>query len=55
VGEPISELDDARDTLRVCALYGIRRITEPPYPAWLAIPHADVLATKVAQLRHIAR
>jgi hypothetical protein len=55
VGEPIGRLDDARDTLRVCALYGIRRVTEPPYPSWLAIPDADVLATKVAQLRHIAR
>jgi hypothetical protein len=55
VGEPIGRLDDARDTLLVCALYGIRRVTEPPYPSWLAIPDADVLATKVAKLRHIIR
>ncbi len=55
VGEPISRLDDARDTLRVCALYGVRRIAEPPYPAWLSILDAEVLATKVTKLRHITR
>jgi hypothetical protein len=53
VGEPITRLDDGRDSLRVCALYGIRRVTAPPYPAWLAIPEADALATKLTQLRHI--
>jgi predicted nucleotidyltransferase len=55
VGEPIERLDDARDTLRVCSLYGIRQVTEPPYPSWLAIPDVDVLAIKLAQLRHVAR
>ena len=53
IGEPISRLDDARDTLRVCALYGIRRVAGPPYPAWLSIPDADVLATRVEDVRAI--
>lgn len=53
IGEPISRLDDARDTLRVCSLYGMRRLTGPPYPAWLAIPDLDTLATRVVQLRAI--
>jgi hypothetical protein len=37
VGEDVSPLQDARDTLRVCAHYAARRIAGPPYPSWLAI------------------
>jgi predicted nucleotidyltransferase len=51
IGEPVGRIDDARDTLRVCALYGMRRLSEPPCPAWLAMPDLDVLATRVATLR----
>jgi hypothetical protein len=53
VGEPISQLDDARDTLRVCALYGMRGVSEPPYPAWLAILDQASIAPKVAGLLRV--
>jgi len=49
----VSQLDDARDTLRVCALYGMRRLSEPPYPGWLAIPDRETLETRVATLRTV--
>lgn len=47
-GEPLTPLEDARDVLRVGALYGMREFfadgaAGPPYPAWLAIPD-DVAA-----------
>jgi predicted nucleotidyltransferase len=51
VGGPISQLDDARDTIRVCALYGSRRLNEPPYPVWLAVPDEATLASRVARVR----
>lgn len=38
VGEAITPLQDARDTLRVCALYATRTVIAEPFPAWLAIP-----------------
>lgn len=38
IGEGVSRIEDARDTLRVCAMYETRRISGPPFPAWLAIP-----------------
>ena len=53
IGEPISKLDDARDTLRVCAMYGGRRLFAPPYPAWLAIPDLGTLVTRFVQARTI--
>jgi predicted nucleotidyltransferase len=53
IGEPVSRLDDARDTLRVCALYGMPRLSNPPYPGWLAIPDRETLETRVATLRTI--
>jgi hypothetical protein len=53
VGEPVSWLQDARDTLRVCALYGMGGVTEPAYPRWLAILDEESIATKVAGLRRI--
>jgi hypothetical protein len=53
VGEPVSRLQDAQDTLRVCAHYGMRGVTAPPYPAWLAIPDEATIAVKVAELRQI--
>lgn len=51
VGEDLTRLQDARDTLRVCSLYAARRVTEPPYPAWLAIPtETQHLADQAARL-----
>jgi predicted nucleotidyltransferase len=38
IGEEVTRLQDARDTLRVCALYATRQLHGPPYPTWLAIP-----------------
>jgi predicted nucleotidyltransferase len=38
VGEAVTRLQDARDVLRVCAFYEARRVSTPPFPAWLAIP-----------------
>lgn len=53
VGEPVSKLQDARDTLRVCAQYAKRGVTEPPYPSWLAIPDEAAITAKVTALRQI--
>lgn len=52
IGEPITtRLQDARDTLRVCALYEMRRDLTPPYAGWLAIPPTpDALQAKAHQL-----
>ncbi len=54
VGEELTPLQDARDTLRVCSSYAIRRITAPPFPAWLAIPsQTGPLREKSARLSEI--
>lgn len=37
VGEAVTRLQDARDTLRVCSLYEMRRVLARPFPSWLAI------------------
>lgn len=51
VGEAVGREEDARDTLRVCALYESRRLTGPPFPDWLAIPSdLDVLAERSRRL-----
>lgn len=51
VGEDVTRLQDARDTLRVCSLYAARRVSAPPFPAWLAIPtEVRPLADKAARL-----
>ncbi|MDP9365979.1 MAG: nucleotidyltransferase domain-containing protein [Chloroflexota bacterium] len=51
VGEEVTRTDDARDTLRVCALYAMRRSPSRPYPAWLAVPgDAAAPAEKAARL-----
>ncbi len=54
IGEPITQEDDARDTLRVCALYELRRWSAGPFPGWLAVPtNATALDDKVARLSHL--
>jgi hypothetical protein len=53
VGEPITPLDDARDTLRVCSLYGLRRETTGPYPEWLAILDRDTAKQRVGDLGQV--
>lgn len=55
VGEHITALDDARDTLRVCALYGARDEAAPPYPAWLAVLDAERAPRRVGMLGAVAR
>ena len=37
IGEEVSRAQDARDVLRVCAHYEMRKVTGPPFPAWLGI------------------
>jgi hypothetical protein len=37
VGEQVSQVEDARDTLRVCSHYEMRRPHVPPFPSWLGI------------------
>jgi len=37
VGEHVSRLQDARDSLRVCALYEMGRPLQRPFPNWLGI------------------
>ena len=54
IGEPITQEEDARDTLRVCALYELRRWSVGPFPWWLAVPTtATALDAKVTRLSHI--
>lgn len=51
VGEAVTREEDARDTLRVCALYGGRRVVGPPFRDWLAIPtEVGVLEEKASRL-----
>ncbi len=38
VGEVVTARQHARDVLRVCALFQLRRGVERPFPVWLAIP-----------------
>lgn len=53
VGEPITALDDARDTLRVCSLYALRHEAAPPYPAWLAIMDRDTARARGNMLEQV--
>jgi hypothetical protein len=53
IGEPVTQEEDARDTLRVCALYELRRRDGQPasaVPEWLAVPTGSGLAAKVVFL-----
>jgi hypothetical protein len=51
VGEEATREEDVRDVLRVCTRYGMREVTTPPFPSWLAIPeNLASLDTKLAQL-----
>jgi hypothetical protein len=53
IGEDVTRLQEARDTLRVCTLYAMRQL-HPPYPAWLAIPTTTaVLEAKAHALQQI--
>lgn len=53
-GERVSQLEDARDTLRVCSLYGSRSLPVPPHPAWLAIPRTTaILEARTGVLNHL--
>jgi hypothetical protein len=53
VGEPITPLDDARDTLRVCSLYALRHETTAPYPEWLAILDVATARERVRELERV--
>jgi hypothetical protein len=56
VGEEVSRLQDARDTLRVCTVYAMRRPLSQPYPSWLAIPaNAELLEEKAERLKTLIR
>ena len=56
VGEAVTRLEDARDTLRVCTLYAARQVEVPPFPGWLAIPtDAGALNDKAAHLVNLRR
>lgn len=35
IGEDVTEVQDARDVLRVCSHYELRRVAAAPFPAWL--------------------
>lgn len=51
IGEELTELDDARDVLRVCAQYELRSLGGEPYPAWLEVPdEAGSLRARVSML-----
>ncbi|MDP9359379.1 MAG: hypothetical protein M3R02_29660, partial [Chloroflexota bacterium] len=51
VGESVTRLQDARDTLRVSSLYEMGRALARPFPSWLAIPsEAEALTEHATQL-----
>ena len=51
INEPVTRLLDARDSLRVCALYEMRRQLTPPYAGWLAIaPTREELRARADRL-----
>ncbi len=51
VGEAVTRLQDARDTLRVCSLYEMRSVLARPFPSWLAIrPEAEALTEQATHL-----
>ena len=51
VGEVVTRLQDARDVLRVCALYELSRVVARPFPAWQAIlAEAGSLEEKASHL-----
>jgi hypothetical protein len=35
IGEDVTEIQDARDVLRVCSHYELRKVAAAPFPAWL--------------------
>lgn len=43
IGEDVTEIQDARDVLRVCSHYELRKVAAAPFPAWLAV-ETDVAA-----------
>lgn len=53
VGELIAPPDDARDTLRVCSHYGLRREYTPPYPEWLAVLNDEVARARVGEVKRL--
>lgn len=38
IGESVTALQNNRDVLRVSTMYELRKVTAPPYQAWLSIP-----------------
>jgi hypothetical protein len=51
VGEPVTQVQDARDVLLVATHYELRKALEPPYPEWLAIAEdSRVLEERAAKL-----
>lgn len=51
IGEAVTPLQHARDVLRVCTLFDLRRIVDRPFPSWLAIPaEVGVLKEKASLL-----
>ena len=51
IGEAVTALQNDRDVLRVCAMYELRLVTNPPYPTWLGIPAEGKLRER-AQAMH---
>ncbi len=55
IGEEVTQLQDARDVLRVCTQYAMRSVSPSPYPSWLAIPaHVESLNDKAVHLTTVA-
>lgn len=53
IGEPVTMLQNDRDVLRVCGMYELRLINDPPYPAWLAIPAEKELHERVQVMERL--
>lgn len=41
IGEDITAFQNDQDVLRVSTIYGLRVLSDPPFPSWLAIPTKD--------------
>jgi hypothetical protein len=50
VGEPVTPLQNDRDVLRVCAMYELRLVSEPPFAPWLGVPGTDDLRQQARTL-----
>ncbi len=55
VSESVTELQNDLDVLRVCTMYELRLVSEPPYGPWLAIPSEDELRDRTQAMMSLVQ